>query len=51
MPRVSTNVSRFPHRANLPIHRKSGILWNGDVDNPIRVVDLRDGELREIEKG
>lgn len=51
LPQVSQTVRRFPHHSNGALHRKSGILWNGDGDRPVRVVDLRDGELREIEKG
>jgi len=49
MPRVA-KTSRWPHRNNLPIRRKSGILWNGDGSTPVRVVDLRRGQLIEIER-
>ena len=51
MTRVTTKVQRWPHRADQPIRRASGIMWNGDLDGrPVRVVDCRNGELREIEK-
>jgi prophage antirepressor-like protein len=51
LPQVSPTIRRFPHHSNGALRRASGILWNGDGDRPVRVVDLRDGELREIEKG
>lgn len=50
LPRVSVKVRRFPHRVNGPIRRTSGIFWNGEESGPVRVVDLRNGELREIER-
>ena len=51
MPRVSQTTLRFPHHSTGQIRRASGILWNGDGSTPVRVVDLRRGQLIEIERG
>ncbi|MBQ9501681.1 MAG: Bro-N domain-containing protein [Lentisphaeria bacterium] len=51
LPRVSQKIRRFPHHAAGPIKRKSGILWNENGTGQVRFVDLRNGELREIERG
>lgn len=48
--RISKNITRYPHRQNTPILRSSGIMWNHTSSTPVRVLDINDGKIIEIEK-
>lgn len=48
--RISKKITRYPHRRDTPILRLSGIMWNHAGSSPVRVLDIRDGKITEIEK-
>lgn len=48
--RISKKITRYPHRRDTPILRLSGIMWNHAGSSPVRVLDIRDGKIIEIEK-
>ena len=48
--RISKKITRYPHRRDTPILRLNGIMWNHAASSPVRVLDIRDGKIIEIEK-
>ena len=48
--RISKKVTKYPHHRDTPILRLNGVLWNPDESVPVRVLDVRDGKITEIER-
>ena len=48
--RISKIIYKYPHRNNAAIRRLNGIMWNHTGSSPVRVLDMRDGKIIEIEK-
>ena len=48
--RISKIIYKYPHRNDAAIRRLNGIMWNYEKTTPVRVLDMRDGKIIEIEK-
>ena len=48
--RISKKITKYPHRRDTPIFRLNGIMWNHTNSSPVRVLDMRDDKIIEIEK-
>ncbi len=48
--RISPKVTKHPHHATPLMKRANGSLWNPDMPAPVRVLDVRDGKIVEIER-
>ncbi len=48
--RISPKVTKHPHHATPLMKRANGLLWNPDMPAPVRVLDVRDGKIVEIER-
>lgn len=47
---ISKVITRYPHHTGGPLRRSSGLMWNYGKASPVRVLDMKGGQIVEVER-